>query len=54
MLAFHKHCRAVATASAEQVRQPLNRSGIGAWRAYGEWLGPLVDAVGNLEQTYAD
>ncbi len=54
MLEFHRNPRAVATASAEQVRRPLNRAGIGAWRAYREWLGPLVDAVGSLEQTYAD
>lgn len=54
MLAFHAHDRAVATASAEQVRQPLNRAGIGAWRAYAEWLGPLARAVGELERTYAD
>jgi tetratricopeptide (TPR) repeat protein len=53
MLEFHDHRRPVATASAEQVRQPLNRSGIGAWRAYEEWLDPLVDAVGDLERTYA-
>ena len=54
MLAFHEHSRPVATASAEQVRQPLNRAGIGAWRAYEQWLGPLADAVGDLEGTYAD
>jgi AcrR family transcriptional regulator len=54
MLEFHKHRRAVATASAEQVRRPLNRTGIGAWRTYEEWLGPLAAAVGDLERTYAD
>jgi tetratricopeptide (TPR) repeat protein len=54
MLAFHRQDRAVATASAEQVRRPLNREGIGAWHAYDKWLGPLKDAVGDLERTYAD
>jgi tetratricopeptide (TPR) repeat protein len=52
-LEFHTTSRPVATASAEQVRRPLNRDGIGAWRAYAEWLGPLEDAVGDLERTYA-
>ena len=52
-LDFHSTRRPVATASAEQVRRPLNRDGIGAWRAYAEWLGPLEDAVGDLERTYA-
>ena len=53
-LNFHSTSRAVATASAEQVRRPLNRDGIGAWRAYEEWLSQLKDAVGDLERTYAD
>jgi len=52
-LAFHANDRPVATASAEQVRRPLNRAGIGAWRAYESWLGPLEKAVGDLETTYA-
>jgi tetratricopeptide (TPR) repeat protein len=52
-LNFHSNTRAVATASSQQVRRPLNRQGIGAWRAYEEWLGPLKDAVGDLEETYA-
>ncbi|HEY6816128.1 MAG TPA: sulfotransferase [Croceibacterium sp.] len=52
-LDFHANDRPVATASAEQVRRPLNRAGIGAWREYERWLGSLSDAVGDLEQTYA-
>ncbi|MBO9499359.1 MAG: sulfotransferase [Novosphingobium sp.] len=52
-LDFHKTARPVATASSEQVRRPLNRDGIGAWRAYAAWLGPLEEAVGDLERTYA-
>jgi tetratricopeptide (TPR) repeat protein len=38
----------VATASAEQVRRPLNRDGIGSWRRYEPWLGailPRLDAI---------
>ena len=51
-LEFHKNERAVRTASSEQVRQPLNRSGVGAWEPYSEWLDPLRDALGDLPQTY--
>jgi predicted Zn-dependent protease len=53
MLEFHRADRPVATASAEQVRRPLNRQGIGAWQAYEPWLGPLKAAVGDLQDTYA-
>jgi hypothetical protein len=45
-LAFHKLERAVLTASATQVRQPIYRSSIGRWREYGEQLSPLLDALG--------
>ncbi|WP_338466408.1 sulfotransferase [Novosphingobium sp. ZN18A2] len=44
-LDFHRTERAVRTASSQQVRQPLNRSGVGAWIPYDEWLGPLRDAL---------
>ncbi|WP_459787923.1 tetratricopeptide repeat-containing sulfotransferase family protein [Alteriqipengyuania sp. 357] len=44
-LEFHKTDRAVRTASSEQVRQPINRSGQGAWKPYEPWLGPLRDAL---------
>ena len=37
---------AVATASSEQVRQPLNRKGIGSAEPYRQWLGPLIDELG--------
>jgi len=48
MLRFHESDRIVRTPSAEQVRRPLNRAGIGTWRPYAEWLGPLRDALGPL------
>ncbi|MEP2736542.1 MAG: sulfotransferase [Erythrobacter sp.] len=44
-LDFHKSKRAVRTASSEQVRQPINRSGQGAWQPYEPWLGDLRDAL---------
>jgi len=47
---FHRSSAPVATASSEQVRQPLNRNGIGAWRPYAQWLGPLRAALGDLAE----
>ncbi len=44
-LDFHKTRRAVRTASSEQVRQPINRSGQNAWKPYEPWLGPLKAAL---------
>ena len=48
LLHFHESDRVVRTPSAEQVRQPLNRSGMGTWRPYAQWLGPLREALGPL------
>ncbi|MBW4330660.1 sulfotransferase [Stakelama sp. CBK3Z-3] len=45
-LQFHKTDRAVRTASSEQVRRPINRSGVGVWRNYEPWLDELKDALG--------
>src|SRR6185295_16203258 len=45
-LAFHETDRPVRTASSEQVRRPLNREGVGQWRAYEPWLDPLKKALG--------
>ena len=45
-LAFHRTERAVRTASSEQVRRPINRDGVGQWRAYDPWLDPLRQALG--------
>jgi hypothetical protein len=48
LLRFHESGRSVRTPSAEQVRRPLNREGIGTWRPYAHWLGPLTGALGPL------
>lgn len=48
LLHFYKSERPVRTPSAEQVRRPLNRAGIGTWKPYAEWLGPLREALGPL------
>ncbi len=46
-LAFHENARAVRTASAEQVRRPINTDGLDQWRHYEAWLGDLKATVGN-------
>jgi hypothetical protein len=53
-LRFHENPRAVRTASSEQVRRPINRDGIGQWRAYEEWLGPLKEALGPVLEAYPE
>lgn len=45
-LSFHKTERAVRTASSEQVRQPLYRSGLEQWRHFDAHLDPLKEALG--------
>jgi tetratricopeptide (TPR) repeat protein len=44
-LDFHHTDRVVHTVSAAQVRQPLYRSGVGRWRHYETFLGPLFEAL---------
>lgn len=45
-LDFHQTDRAVRTASSEQVRQPINTKGIGAWRKVEPHLEPLTSRLG--------
>lgn len=45
---FHRAPDAVATASSEQVRRPLNREGMGSALPYRPWLGPLIEELGPL------
>lgn len=40
-LAPHEAKGGVSTASASQIRRPINREGVGAWRRYREQLEPL-------------
>ncbi|MGF7148780.1 tetratricopeptide (TPR) repeat protein [Sphingomonas zeicaulis] len=51
-LDFHRNDRAVRTASSEQVRQPIFRSGMDQWRQFDPWLQPLKDALGPVLATY--
>jgi tetratricopeptide (TPR) repeat protein len=53
-LEFHLNPRAVATASSEQVRQPMSREGLEHWRAFEPWLGPLKDALGPQLDAYPE
>jgi tetratricopeptide (TPR) repeat protein len=46
-LEFHVTARAVRTASAEQVRQPIYTSAVGYWRHFERELEPLARALGD-------
>jgi tetratricopeptide (TPR) repeat protein len=45
-LRFYETKRDVRTASAEQVRRPINSKGVDQWRRFEPWLGPLKRALG--------
>lgn len=51
-LNFHRNERDVRTPSAQQVRRPINTDGLGAWRSYEAWLGPLKEALGPALDTW--
>ena len=46
VLAFYATSRAVRTASATQVRQPIYKSSVGRWKPPPELLRPLIEALG--------
>ena len=46
-LDFHKTERPVSTASKSQVRQPIYKSSVGAWRRFETRLAPLAKALEN-------
>lgn len=56
-LKFYEHSRAVATASTDQVRQPIYQSSKERWRRYESHLGPLIEALRaggtNIERPFA-
>ena len=45
-LNFHETERAVRTASSEQVRQPIFRTGVDQWEKFSDYLGPLRSVLG--------
>ncbi len=51
---YYKTVRNVSTASSEQVRQPISRSGLSQWRHYEPWLDPLKDALGDARVRYRE
>jgi tetratricopeptide (TPR) repeat protein len=51
---FYKSGRSVNTASSEQVRQPIFRTGLSQWRHYEPWLGPLQEALGDALVRYRE
>jgi tetratricopeptide (TPR) repeat protein len=53
-LDFHETKRAVTTASAEQVRRPLNREGVEQWRNFEPWLDDLKKALGPVLENWAN
>jgi hypothetical protein len=45
-LRFHETKRPVRTASAEQVRRPIDAAGAQSWKRFEGWLDPLKAALG--------
>jgi len=48
-LAFHQSKRATATASWDQVRQPVYTRSLQRWRNYQTHIGPLIDEFGDRD-----
>jgi hypothetical protein len=42
---FWENARAVQTASSEQVRRRIYRTGLGHWRHFAPWLGVLGETL---------
>lgn len=51
-LRFHETKRAIRTASSEQVRRPMNASGIGYWRNFERELAPLRHSLGDCLERF--
>ncbi len=49
-LDFHRNQRAVRTASSEQVRRPINRDGVGQWRALCRMARPAAAGAGRSDR----
>jgi hypothetical protein len=50
-LEFYKTERSIRTASSEQVRQPIFRTGVDQWRSYETWLEPLKRALAGNDRS---
>ena len=42
---FYETDRLVRTPSSEQVRKPVNKSGMGRWKPYAKNLKPLIEVL---------
>ncbi len=51
-LSFHRSGRAVITASASQVSQPIYKDSTNRWRKYEPYLTPLLEEIGDLVEAY--
>lgn len=49
-LEFHASRRKISTASVYQVRQPIYTRSVGRWRHFEKHLGPLLEAIGDIDQ----
>jgi hypothetical protein len=49
-LSFHETERTIRTLSRWQVRQPLYSSSVKRWKKYEEFLGPLIEGLGDLAE----
>jgi tetratricopeptide (TPR) repeat protein len=47
-LRFHESRRPVHTPSAQQVRLPIDCSGLDRWRNYEPWLSPLIEGLASV------
>ncbi len=45
VLDYHKNKRLVKTPSASQVRQPIYKDRLAAWKKYEKYLGPLIENI---------
>lgn len=52
VLNFFETDRAVHTPSAQQVRQPINRAGIGKYARYEPWIGDLREALAGTTEDW--
>ncbi len=53
-LAFHENKRVVRTASSEQVRQKITRSGLEQWKHFAPWLDELSATLGDARDRYLE
>ena len=51
---FYKRTGNIASASSEQVRQPIFRQGLFAWRKYEPWLNTLKEHLGEVLTRYRE